>query len=74
MNMRYWILAAFMLLVGMLLKFVPSKIEGNIAETKLCPFCAETIKADAFNCKFCNSTLMKQVNLKLIGAKDKQPA
>ena len=74
MNMRYWILAAFMLLVGMLLKFVPSKIEGNIAETKLCPFCDETIKADALNCKFCNSTLMKQVNLKLIGAKDKQPA
>ena len=74
MNMRYWILAAFMLLVGMLLKFVPSKIEGNIAETKLCPFCDETIKADAFNCKFCNSTLMKQMNFKLIGAKDKQPA
>jgi hypothetical protein len=44
MNMRYSILAAYMLLVGMLLKFVPSKIEGNIAKTKLCPFCAKTIK------------------------------
>jgi len=74
MNMRYWILAAFMFLGGMFLKFVPSKIEGNIDETKLCPFCAETIKADALNCKFCNRILMKQVNLKLIGAKEKQPA
>ena len=64
MNMRYWILAAFMFLFGMLLKFVPSKIEGNIAETKLCPFCAKTIKADALNCNFCNRILMKQVNLK----------
>jgi hypothetical protein len=74
MNMRYWILTAFMFLGGMLLKFVPSKIEGNIAETKVCPFCAKTIKADAFNCKFCNRILMKQVNLKLIGDKDKQRA
>jgi len=74
MNMRYWIFAAFMLLAGMLLKFVPSKIEGNITETKLCPFCDEKIKADALNCQFCNRILMKQVNFKLIGAKDKQPA
>ena len=74
MSMKYSILAAYMLLVGMLLKFVPSKIERNIAETKLCPFCDETIKADALNCKFCNRILMKQVNFKLIGAKDKQPA
>jgi hypothetical protein len=64
MNMRFWILAAFILLVGVLLKFLPSKTEGNTAEIKLCPFCAETIKADALNCKFCNSTLMKQVNFK----------
>ena len=71
MNMRYWILASYMLLVGMLLKFVPSKIEGNIAETKLCPFCDKTIKADALTCKFCNRILMKQVNLKLIGAMKK---
>jgi hypothetical protein len=64
MNMRFWILAAFILLVGVLLKYLPSKTEGNAAEIKLCPFCAETIKADALNCKFCNSTLMKQVNFK----------
>jgi hypothetical protein len=64
MNMRFWILAAFILLVGVLLKYLPSKTEGNTAEIKLCPFCAETIKADALNCKFCNSTLMKQVNFK----------
>ena len=64
MNMRYWILAAFMLLIGVLLKFLPSKTEGNTAEIKLCPFCAKAIKVDALNCKFCNSTLMKQVNFK----------
>lgn len=69
--MRYWIFAAFMLLVGMLLKFLPSKMERNIAETKLCPFCDQTIKADALNCKFCNSTLMKQMNFKLIGVMTK---
>ena len=63
MNMRYWILAAFMLLVCVLLKFLP-QIKGNTAETKLCPFCAKTIKADALNCKFCNSILMKQLNFK----------
>ena len=74
MNMRYWILAAFMFLGGMLFKFVPSKIEENMAETKLCPFCDETIKADALNCNFCNRILMKQVNLKLICDKDKQPS
>jgi hypothetical protein len=72
--MRYWIFAVFMLLAGMLLKFVPSKIERNITETKLCPLCDEKIKADALNCKFCHRILMKQVNFKLIGAKDKQPA
>ena len=71
MNMRHWILGYFMLLVGMLLKLLPSKIEGNIAKTKLCPFCDQTIKADALNCKFCNSTLMKQMNFKLIGAMTK---
>ena len=71
MNMRHYILADFMLLVGMFLKFVPSKIGGNIAKTKLCPFCDQTIKADALNCKFCNRTLMKQVNFKLSGAMTK---
>jgi len=71
MNMRHWILADFMLFVGILLKFLPSKIEGNIAKTKLCPFCDQTIMADALNCKFCNRTLMKQMNFKLIGAMTK---
>jgi hypothetical protein len=29
----------------------------NAAETKICPFCAETVKAAAKKCPFCNSRL-----------------
>ena len=39
----------------------PAKMETP--DTKQCPFCAETIKADAVVCRFCNRDLKSRVSL-----------
>ncbi len=45
-----------------LFKSLASIIGISNTKTKLCPFCEETIKKEACNCRFCNRILMKQMN------------
>ena len=45
-------------------KSLASMIGLSHTKTKLCPFCEETIKEEACDCRFCHRILMKQITFK----------